>query len=50
MVFFIDMLGHASDPHIAESIATLRERAASLRVMGSYPRDVRIPKRTQTEV
>jgi chorismate mutase/prephenate dehydratase len=49
LVFFNDMLGHADDPPIADSINVLRERAASLRVMGSYPRDARMPKRTATQ-
>lgn len=44
LVFFIDMLGHADDKPIAESLALLRERASSVRVMGSYPRDARMVK------
>lgn len=44
LVFFIDMLGHSDDQPITESLDMLRERAASVRVMGSYPRDARMAK------
>ncbi|MGI8905763.1 MAG: prephenate dehydratase [Candidatus Sumerlaeaceae bacterium] len=49
LVFFIDMLGHAEDKAISQSLELLRERAASLRVMGSYPRDARMIKRSAAE-
>ena len=47
LVFFIDMLGHASDEKIAESLELLKETSASVRVMGSYPRDARMAKQPQ---
>ncbi|MCX7018921.1 MAG: prephenate dehydratase [bacterium] len=44
-VFFIDMAGHLSDPAIAECLELLREHITAIRVMGSYPRDVKIRER-----
>lgn len=42
--FFVDMAGHITDPPIAESLEVLRKDATALRIMGSYPRDVRLPE------
>jgi chorismate mutase/prephenate dehydratase len=39
-VFFLDLDGHADDPHVAEALAALKERASLFRVLGSYPRAV----------
>jgi len=36
--FFIDMLGHSSDPRIQKSLALLEDNVKSLRVLGSYPK------------
>lgn len=39
-VFFIDIEGHAEDPHIAKALTELKKQASLLRVLGSYPRAV----------
>ncbi len=39
-VFFIDVEGHAEDPHVAKALAALKRRASLFRVLGSYPRAV----------
>lgn len=36
-VFFIDILGHASDAPVAKALVELKKRASLLRVLGSYP-------------
>ncbi len=36
-MFFCDLEGAASDPVVAEAVAGLREKAASVRILGSYP-------------
>ncbi len=36
-MFFIDLEGRASDAHVAEAIEGLREKAESVRLLGSYP-------------
>lgn len=36
-VFFIDLLGHVSDPPVAEALRALRSEVASLVILGSYP-------------
>jgi chorismate mutase/prephenate dehydratase len=36
-VFFVDIEGHAADPHIQQALEELRQRAAHLAVLGSYP-------------
>jgi chorismate mutase / prephenate dehydratase len=36
-VFFADIEGHESEPRVARALAELRERAALLKVLGSYP-------------
>jgi chorismate mutase / prephenate dehydratase len=41
LVFFIDMEGHQKDAAVAQALETLREHTESMRVMGSYPRDVK---------
>lgn len=35
--FFVDMLGHISDPKIAGAIEELNKLAHSLKILGSYP-------------
>lgn len=37
-VFFMDLLGHAEDPKVAEALEELGGQATHLRVLGSYPR------------
>jgi len=39
-VFFIDIEGHLSEPSVAAALEGVRERAAFLKVLGSYPREV----------
>ncbi|HEC18890.1 MAG TPA: prephenate dehydratase [Gammaproteobacteria bacterium] len=39
-VFFIDINGHVEDEKVAQCLDTLREEAAMLKVLGSYPRAV----------
>jgi chorismate mutase/prephenate dehydratase len=39
-VFFIDLEGHAEDPHVAKALLLLKDRASLYRVLGSYPRAV----------
>jgi len=39
-VFFIDIEGHADDPHVAKALTALKRRASLFRVLGSYPRAV----------
>lgn len=36
-LFFIDVEGHQSDPHVAKALGALRERAPFLKILGSYP-------------
>ena len=38
-MFFCDLEGRESDPMVAEAIAALRTKAASVRILGSYPLD-----------
>lgn len=40
LVFFIDMLGHQEDKPVADCLDFLREKAANVKIMGSYPRDI----------
>src|SRR5690606_34564379 len=37
-VFFVDLEGHREEPNVKRAIDTLGERAAMLKVLGSYPR------------
>jgi len=39
-VFFIDLVGHAEDPHVAKALAQLKQRASLFRVLGSYPQAI----------
>ena len=39
-VFFLDIDGHADEPHVAKALAALKKRASLFRVLGSYPRAV----------
>lgn len=36
-VFYVDIEGHRQDEKVAKSLAELRERAAFLKILGSYP-------------
>ena len=36
-VFFIDIEGHQLDENVVATIALLRQKAASLKILGSYP-------------
>jgi prephenate dehydratase len=36
-MFFCDLEGAATDPHVADAIAQLRTKAESVRLLGSYP-------------
>jgi prephenate dehydratase len=40
-MFFLDLEGAAADPVVAEAIDGLREKAESVRILGSYPVSVR---------
>ncbi|MCC6631948.1 MAG: prephenate dehydratase [Gammaproteobacteria bacterium] len=39
-VFFIDLIGHAEDSHVARALAQLKQRASLFRVLGSYPQAI----------
>jgi chorismate mutase / prephenate dehydratase len=39
-VFFIDVDGHAEEPHVAAALGELKKRAQLFRLMGSYPKAV----------
>ncbi|MCB6185239.1 prephenate dehydratase [Leeia sp. TBRC 13508] len=36
-VFFVDVEGHSTDAHVVDAIEALKERAAFVKVLGSYP-------------
>lgn len=36
-LFFVDLVGHQSDPAVAAALAELREKAPFLKLLGSYP-------------
>lgn len=36
-VFFVDILGHAADEQVAKSLSDLQDRAAMMKLLGSYP-------------
>jgi prephenate dehydratase len=38
-MFFLDVEGRDSEPHVAEALAGVRDRVEALRVLGSYPLD-----------
>ena len=38
--FYIDLAGHASQPHVAAALTELRELCAFYKVLGTYPVDV----------
>lgn len=37
-LFFVDLLGHASDDNVAAALTELEEKCGFMRVLGSYPR------------
>jgi chorismate mutase/prephenate dehydratase len=39
-VFFMDLEGHAEEPHVAAALSALRARTSLFRVLGSYPRAI----------
>jgi chorismate mutase / prephenate dehydratase len=39
-VFFIDIEGHADDPHVSKALEELKKRSSLFRILGSYPRAV----------
>jgi chorismate mutase/prephenate dehydratase len=39
-VFFIDIEGHADEPHVAKALQGLQKRSSLFRILGSYPRAV----------
>jgi chorismate mutase / prephenate dehydratase len=39
-VFFMDLEGHADEPHVARALLALKKRASLYRLLGSYPRAV----------
>jgi len=36
-VFFVDIEGHRTEPHVAQALEEVRSRAAFLKILGSYP-------------
>ena len=36
-LFFVDLVGHASDPAVAAAVSELRQKAPFLKMLGSYP-------------
>ena len=36
-VFFVDIAGHADDEEVAQALAELRDKAAMMKLLGSYP-------------
>jgi chorismate mutase/prephenate dehydratase len=36
-MFYVDLVGHQSDPAVAAALAELREKAPCLKILGSYP-------------
>ncbi len=39
-IFFIDIDGHAEEPHVARALEALKHRTSLFRLLGSYPRAV----------
>lgn len=35
--FFVDLVGHIKEPKIAKAVAEMKERAADVKILGSYP-------------
>ena len=42
-VFFVDIAGHADDEGVARALSELRDKAAMLKLLGSYPAACQIP-------
>ena len=40
-VFLIDILGHKTEPAVAEALSALKQQTSFLRILGSYPRYTR---------
>jgi chorismate mutase/prephenate dehydratase len=36
-IFFLDFEGHATDPHVAQTLHEVQERASFVKLLGSYP-------------
>ena len=36
--FYVDILGHATDPTVSKALAELQTQAAFFKLLGSYPR------------
>lgn len=36
-VFYVDIEGHQADPHVAKALAELKQAAAFMKILGSYP-------------
>ena len=36
-LFFVDLVGHETDPAVAAALAELRKKAPMLKILGSYP-------------
>ncbi len=36
-LFFLDLVGHVQEPHVAHALVAVRERCLLLKVLGSYP-------------
>ncbi|MBX7246125.1 MAG: prephenate dehydratase [Candidatus Sumerlaeaceae bacterium] len=47
LVFFVDLEGHVADKPIAEALEEVRKAAKSFKIMGSYPRDIKITERME---
>ena len=37
-IFFVDFIGHASEPHIQKALQDLRKSCLHLKILGSYPK------------
>lgn len=37
-IFFVDFLGHCTDPHIQKALEALKPSCLSIKILGSYPR------------
>jgi chorismate mutase/prephenate dehydratase len=36
-VFYVDLLGHATEPRVREALTLLKEECVFLKILGSYP-------------